>query len=166
MDYTSTNVLWKTLCVWCMLVTQPCLTLCDPSDCSPLGSSIHGFLQATWAGCYFLLQGMFPTQGSNPGLAHCKQINIWATREAQKTVCESECHSVMSDSLQPHGLYSPWNSPSQNTGVGSLSLLQGISLTQGSNTGLPHCRRILYQLSHKGSPENSLKLNKNSSEYK
>ena len=60
--------------------------------------------------------------------------------------------SVMSDSLQPHGLYSPWNSPGQNTGVGSLSLLQGIFPTQGSNPGLPHCKRILSQLSHKGSP--------------
>ena len=40
----------------------------------------------------------------------------------------------------------------QNTGVGSLSLLQGIFPTQGSNPGLPHCRRILYQPSHKGSP--------------
>ena len=46
---------------------------------------------------------------------------------------ESESHSVMSDSLGSHGLYSPWNSPGQNTGVGSLSLLQGISPTQGSN---------------------------------
>ena len=54
--------------------------------------------------------------------------------------------------LQPHGLYSPWNSPGQNTGVGSCFLLQGIFPTQGSSPGLPHCRRILYQLSHKGSP--------------
>ena len=58
----------------------------------------------------------------------------------------------MSDSLWPYGLYSPWNSPGQNTGVGSCSLLQGIFPTQGSNPGLPHCRWILYQLSHKGSP--------------
>ena len=65
---------------------------------------------------------------------------------------ESESHSVMSDSLQPHGLYSPWNSPGQNSGVGSLSLLQGIFPTQGSNPGFPHCRQILYPLSHKGSP--------------
>ena len=49
-------------------------------------------------------------------------------------------------------LYSPWNSPGQNTGVGSLSLLQGIFPTRGSNPGLPHCRWILYQLSHQGSP--------------
>ena len=49
--------------------------------------------------------------------------------------------------------YSPWNPPGQNTGVGSLSVLQGIFPTQGSNPGLLHCSRILYQLSHKGSPE-------------
>ena len=42
----------------------------------------------------------------------------------------SESLSVMSDSLQPHGLYSPWDSPSQNTGAGSHSLLQGIFPTQ------------------------------------
>ena len=47
---------------------------------------------------------------------------------------------------------SPWNSPGHNTGVGSLSLLQEIFPTQGSNPGLPHCKQILYQLSHKGSP--------------
>ena len=57
----------------------------------------------------------------------------------------------MSDSLRPHGLYSSWNSPGQNTGVGGLSLLQGIFPTQGLNPGLTHCRWILYQLSHKGS---------------
>ena len=64
----------------------------------------------------------------------------------------SESRSVTSDSLQTHGLYIPWNSLGQNTGVGKLSLLQGIVPTQGSNPGLPHCRWILYQLSHKGSP--------------
>jgi len=46
----------------------------------------------------------------------------------------------------------PWNYPGQNTGVGSLSLLQGIFSNQGSNPGLLNCRRILYQLSHKWSP--------------
>ena len=68
---------------------------------------------------------------------------------------ESEVKEVkvaQSDSLRPHGLYSPWNSPGQNTGVGSLSLLQGIFPTQWPNPDLPHCRQILYQLSHKGSP--------------
>ena len=64
----------------------------------------------------------------------------------------SESCLVVSDSLQSHGLYSPWNSLGQNTGVGSLSFFQGIFPTQGLNPGLPHCRQILYQLSHKGSP--------------
>ena len=63
-----------------------------------------------------------------------------------------ESHLVVSDSLQPHGLYSPWNSPGQNTGVGNLSLLPGIFLTQELNSSLRHCRLILYQLGHKGSP--------------
>ena len=63
-----------------------------------------------------------------------------------------ESHSVVSNSLRPHGLYSPWNSPGQNTGVGCHALLQEIFPTQGSNPGLPHCRQILYQLSHYGSP--------------
>ena len=61
---------------------------------------------------------------------------------------ESESRSVVSDPLQPHGLYSRWNSPGQNTGVGRLSFLQGIFPTQGLNPGLPHCRWILYQLSN------------------
>ena len=65
---------------------------------------------------------------------------------------ENESRSVASDSLQPQRRYSARNSPGQNTGVGSLSLLQGIFPAQGSNPGLPHCRQILYQLSHKGSP--------------
>ena len=67
-------------------------------------------------------------------------------------VSESESGSVVSDSLQPRGLYSPWNSPGQHTGGSSFSLLQGILPTQGSNPGLPCCRQILYQLSHQGSP--------------
>ena len=64
--------------------------------------------------------------------------------------CSSEVEvSVVSDSLWPHGLYSLWNFPGQNTGVGKLSLLQGIFTTQGLNPGLLHCRRILYWLSHR-----------------
>ena len=64
---------------------------------------------------------------------------------------------VVSDFLPPHGLYSPWNSPGHNTGVGSCSLLQVIFPTQELNPGLQHCRRILYQLSHQGSPRRSIR---------
>ena len=78
----------------------------------------------------------------------------WNILKSDKIWCQwvSERHWVVSDSLPPHGLNSPWNSPGQNTGVGSLSLLQGIFPIQRSNPGLPHCRQILYQLSHKESP--------------
>ena len=65
-----------------------------------------------------------------------RTLNIHAIARSS----QSESCSVMSDSLQLHGLYSPWNSPGQNTGVGTQSLLQGIFPTQGSNPGLPHCR--------------------------
>ena len=70
----------------------------------------------------------------------CRGVSEWL----------SESHSVVSDSLQPHRLYSPWNSLGQITGVGSLSHLPnpGIEL----RPGLLQCRWILYQLSHKGSP--------------
>ena len=84
-------------------------------------------------------------------------ISVWEeqARGMEVQLCiesESESHSVVSSSLGPHGLNSPWNFPGQNTGVGSHSLLQGILPTQGSNPDLPHCRQILYQLSHQGSP--------------
>ena len=73
-------------------------------------------------------------------------------RSLNREVKWSESPSLMSNSLRPHGLYSPWNSPGQNTGVVNLSLLQGIFPSQRLNPGLSHCRQILYQLSHKGSP--------------
>ena len=67
------------------------------------------------------------------------------------SILVSESCSVVSESLRLHGLYSPRNSPGQNTGVGSLPLLQGIFPTQGLNSGLLHCRQIIYQLGHKWS---------------
>ena len=68
---------------------------------------------------------------------------------------ESVSHSVVSNHLQPHGLeparlLCSWNSPGKNTGVGGHSLLPGISLTQGLNLHLLHCRQILWCLSHQG----------------
>ena len=69
----------------------------------------------------------------------------------QISVKESESHSVVSTSLKFFG-HSPWNSLGQNTGVGSLFLLQGIFPSQGSSPGLLHCRWMFYQLSHQGSP--------------
>ena len=58
------------------LVAQSCLTLCDPMDCNPPGSSVPGDSpdKDIGVGFHALLQGIFPTQGSNPGLLHCRQI--------------------------------------------------------------------------------------------
>ena len=126
-----------------MSVTQSCLTLCHPMDCSPSGSSFHGILQAgilEWVAISF-------SRGSSRPREHCRQILYHPSQ-----VSENESRSVVSNSLQPHGLYNPWNSPGQNTGMGGLSLLQGIFPTQESNWGLLHCRQILYQLSYQGSP--------------
>ena len=75
--------------------------------------------------------------------------SIWHSSWQKTGETESESRSVVSDLLGPHGLYSLWNSPGQNTAV--VSLYQGIFPIQGSNPGLLHCRQILNQLSHKGS---------------
>ena len=104
--------------------------------------------QNTGVGSLFLLQGIFLTQELNRGLLHLGWILYQLSYQGRV----NESRSVMSDSLQPHGLYSPGNSPGQNTGVGSRSLLQGIFPTQGLNPGLPHSRQILYQLSHQENP--------------
>ena len=92
--------------------------------------------------------------GSQENQENSRKTSIYFTDYTKVFACvksESESHSVVSKSLWPHGLYRPWNSPGQNTGVGSLSLLQGIFPTQGLNSGLQHCWWIFYQLSHKGS---------------
>ena len=83
--------------------------------------------------------------------------SVTAVDNSSNVVCMYVSCSVISDSLWPHGLQLTrllclWNSAGKNIGVGTHSLLQGISLTQGSNPGLPHCRQILYYLSHQGSP--------------
>ena len=80
-----------------------------------------------------------------------KIFSYLAKTSLQSQDAESESCSVVSDSLQPHGLYRLWNSLGQNTRVCILSHLQGIFPTHGSNPGLLHFRQILYHLSHQGS---------------
>ena len=94
-------------------------------ECSPPGSSVlqDSPGKNTGIGCHALLQGIFPTQGSNPGLPHC----MWILP------------------TEP-----PWKP--KDTDVGSLSLLQGIFPTQELNWELLLCRRVLYQLSYRRSP--------------
>ncbi|CAI9174243.1 unnamed protein product [Rangifer tarandus platyrhynchus] len=92
-------------------------------DCSPPGSSVPGESPGKNTGVGCLAL-IFPAQGSNPGLLLCRQI----------------LHPLSQSGRL------------KNTGVGSLSLLQGIFPTQESNRGVLHCRQILYQLSYQGNP--------------
>ena len=129
----------------------------DAMDCNLPASSVwNSSGKNTRVGCYALLQGNFPIREELESL-NVSAGGFFTTRATCISFCrrhlwlsysESENRSVLSNSLRPHGLYTPWNSPGQNTGVGSLSLLQEIFPTQGSNPGLPHFRQNLYQLSH------------------
>ena len=72
------------------LVAQSCPTLCDPMDCSPPGSSVHGDFPGknTGVGLYAFLQGIFPTQGWNPGLPHCKWIFYYLSHQGSPRILE------------------------------------------------------------------------------
>ena len=144
-----------------MLVTQLCLTvlqshgLCPARLLCPWDSPD----ETTGVGCHSLFQGIFLTQDQT--WVFCiagRFFTVWATREVRLPTPVVEVtvfqHIVASEILKLHFSSPPFlcNSPGENSGVDSLSLLQGIFLTQGSNPGLPHCRQILYQLSHQGSP--------------
>ena len=98
-----------------------------------------------------------------PSVHKMTKLNSSLTHKFNNVQCHcSKCcaivsHSVMSDSLQPHECSPPGSSdrgdsPGKNTGVGCHALLQGIIPTQGLNSGLFHCRQILYYVSHQGSP--------------
>jgi len=108
------------------LVAQSCLTLCDPIDCTPPGSAVHGDSPSknTGMGCH-ALQEIFPTLRSNPGFLHFRQI-LYCPRHQE--------------------------SPIMLEWVAYPFFLQGNFPTQESNPGLLQCRRILYQLSYQGSP--------------
>ena len=81
-----------------------------------------------------------------------KDQRVWP----HKNVCSvSKSGSVVSDSLQPHGLYSPWNSPGQNTGMGSLSLLQGIFPNPGIERMSPALRADSLSAEPQGKPKNT-----------
>ena len=72
------------------LVAQACSTLCDRMDCSLPGSSVHGdsLGKNTRGGCHVLLQGITPTQGSNPGLPHYRQILYHLSRQGSPRILE------------------------------------------------------------------------------
>ena len=116
---------------------------------SPPGSSVHGILQAR-----ILEWVATPSSRRSSHLSWGSCTSVWFfTAEPQGKPFYGWSEVQVTQScliLQP--MDCPWDSPGQNTGVGSLSLLQGIFPTWGSNPGLPHCKRILLQLNHPGSP--------------
>ena len=71
-------------------MAKPSLTLCNPMDCSPLGSSVHRDSPGknTGVGCHALFQGIFPTQGSNPGLPHCRRILCHLSHQGNPRILE------------------------------------------------------------------------------
>ena len=85
------------------LAAQSCLTLCDPTDCSPPGSSVPGDSPGknTGAGCPALLQGNFPTQGSNPGLPHCRWILYQRSHQGSPRTLEWIANPFSRGSSQP-----------------------------------------------------------------
>ena len=132
----------------CMLVVQLCLTLCDHVDYRLPGSSDHGLLQARileWVAIPF-------SRGSFPPRSPALQADCLSSEPPGGWPSQDLYFFTALGSLSARFLC-PWNSPGKNTGVGTRSLLQGIFPTQGSNPHLPHCRRILYQLGHQGSPQ-------------
>ena len=85
------------------LVAQSCLTLCNPMDCSPPGSSVHGDSpgQDTRVGSHAFLQGIFPTQGLNPGLLYCRQILYLLSHQGSPTTLEWVAYPFPGDLLNP-----------------------------------------------------------------
>ena len=122
-------------------------------DCSPPGSPIHGILQARimeWVAISFSRGSSRPRDWTQVSCITGGCFTILATREGQ-----SESHSVVSDSLWPHGLYSSWNSPGQNTGVGSCSLLQGNLPNSGIEPRSPTLQVNSLPVEPQGEPKNT-----------
>ena len=142
------------------------MILCDPVDCSPPGSSVHGILQARileWVAMPSPRGSSHPETEpaplTSPTLAggffttsatwEAHQIFLCCVTQSCPTLCDTMDGSLPDSSV--HG-----DSPGKNTGVGCHDLLQVIFPTQRLNPGLLHCRWILYHLSYQGSPQTCL----------
>ena len=92
-----------------VLVAWSCPTLCDPMDCSLPGSSVHGNSPGKnpGVGCHALLQGIFPTQGSNPGLPHCRRVLYHLIFPGGSDGKEFACNAGNMGSIPGSGRF-PW----------------------------------------------------------
>ena len=126
--------------------------LCNPMDCSLPGFSVYGISQ-TRVLEWLAIPGDIPNPGTEPALSawwilcHCTTCVYVCVR------CTVVCNSLRPCGLSPPGSFVLGDSSGKNTGVGCLALLQGIFPTHGSNPGLLHHRKILYYVSHQGSPK-------------
>ena len=142
------NPTWKGTSCAILLKVQVWIKLVCGVKCQDSRYFWGGRRNSDWEEARWLLSTWnvwLPLQNNSPtcALKVCPCFSMYA-KYPEMFLCESETHSVTSNSLQPHKLHSPWTSPGQNTGVGILSILQGIFSTQRLNPGLLHCRRILY----------------------
>ena len=138
----------------CCSVTQSCLTLCDPMDCSKSVFPVFHHLpeiaqkRVHWVGD--AIQPPRPLSSPSPPVFNLSQRQRCAVLRLVTQLCLTLCDPM---DCSPPGSSVHGDSPGKNTGVCCHALLQGIFPIQGSNPGLWHCRRILYCLSHQGSPE-------------
>ena len=121
----------------------------DPMDCGPPGSSVFGDSPGknTGVACHALLQGIFPTQGSNSGISHYKWLLYHLSHLSGGAFlghCQGSRHRGQGGLLG--AVWGILIERVKNTGVGSLSHLQGIFLTWELSQGLLHCRCILFRL--------------------
>ena len=95
--------LWAQICAVLCLVAQSYPTLCNPIDSSPPGSSVRGDSPGknTGVGCHALLQGIFPTQGWNPGLQHCRQILYHLSHQGSPGIMEWVAYPFSGDLPDP-----------------------------------------------------------------
>ena len=92
--FFTTSATWETPHYHVLyIVAQSCPTLCDPMDCSPPGSSAQGdsLAKNTGVGCKAILQEIFPTQGSKPGILHCRQILYRLSHQGNPNIIIVSC---------------------------------------------------------------------------
>ena len=135
---SSSDKVWSESMKLKVLVAHSCLAFCDPMDCNPSGSSVHGILRVRilgWVAIPFS-RGSCQTRDWTQVAWGCVKVKVSQLCPTLSDPMDSTVYGILQARLLE------WV---------SHSLLQGIFPTQGLNPGLPHCRRILYQLSHKGS---------------
>ena len=157
-------IFMSVLCV-CVLNRFSHVWLCNPLDCSPPGSSVHGILQARileWVAVPSSRGSSQPRNWTQVSWIAGRFFTSWATKGSPRILqwvaypfsrgSSWPRNRTRSPTLHVDSLPAEPSGKPTNTGAGCPALLQGIFPTQGLNPGFLHYRRILYQLSHQGGP--------------